>query len=150
MEMTSFQHITPALRVAYGPESLKQLGRELNRMGCSRAAVFCGPWMVDGPLLERVRLALGDRFAGVYSRVDAHSPIASVEEAARELKELSLCHPKVSCDIGALSWFVSKDGFHVLIEAKRDSCDRNGQSPHQNLTLYDDENRTGLHHLGCA
>lgn len=88
MEMTSFQHITPALRVAYGPESLKQLGRELNRMGCSRAAVFCGPWMVDGPLLERVRLALGDRFAGVYSRVDAHSPIASVEEAARKLKEM--------------------------------------------------------------
>lgn len=88
MSMSSFQHITPPLRVAHGPDSLGQLGRELGRMGCNRAAVFCGPWMAEGPLLERVRAALGERFAGVYSNVEAHSPVASVEEASRALKDL--------------------------------------------------------------
>lgn len=88
MEMSTFQHITPALRVTHGPDSLGQLGRELNRMGCCRAAVFCGPWMADSPLLDRVRSALGERFAGVYSKVDAHSPIASVGDAAQALKEM--------------------------------------------------------------
>lgn len=89
MDMSTFQHVTPPLRLAHGPKSLDQLGRELSRMGCNRAAVFCGPWMAQGPLLERIRLALGDRFAGVYSKVEAHSPIASVEEASLALKEFN-------------------------------------------------------------
>ena len=88
MDMPSFQHVTPPLRVFHGPESLGQLGRELARMNCNRAVIFCGSWMADGPLLDRVRLALGDRCAGVYSDVLAHSPVASVEEAAEELKRL--------------------------------------------------------------
>lgn len=88
MDMPSFQHITPPLRVVHGPESLGQLGRELARMNCSRAVIFCGPWMAEGPLLERVRSALGERCAGVYSNVLAHSPVASVEEAAQALRTL--------------------------------------------------------------
>ncbi len=88
MVMSSFQHITPPLRLFHGPESLNQLGRELARMNCSRAMIFCGPWMAEGPLLDRVRSALGDRCAGVYSDVLAHSPVASVESAASELKRL--------------------------------------------------------------
>lgn len=86
MDMPSFQHITPPLRLFHGPESLGQLGRELARMNCSRAVIFCGPWMAEGPLLERVRSALGERCAGVYSDVLAHSPVASVEEAADYLR----------------------------------------------------------------
>jgi alcohol dehydrogenase class IV len=88
MAMSSFQHITPPLRLFHGPESLGQLGRELARMNCSRAMIFCGPWMAEGPLLDRVRSALGDRCAGIYSDVLAHSPVASVEAAAGELKRL--------------------------------------------------------------
>lgn len=88
MDMPSFQHVTPPLRVFHGPESLGQLGRELARMNCSRAVIFCGPWMAEGPLLDRVRSALGDRCAGVYSDVHAHSPVASVEEAAEALRRL--------------------------------------------------------------
>lgn len=89
MDMSTFQHVTPPLRVVHGPKSLDQLGRELGRLRCNRAAVFCGPWMAQGQLLERVKQALGDRFAGVYSKVEAHSPIASVEEAALALKEFN-------------------------------------------------------------
>jgi len=88
MDMLSFQHITPPLRVFHGPESLGQIGRELARLNCSRAVIFCGPWMAEGPLLERVRSALGERCAGVYSDVQAHSPVASVEDAAEALRRL--------------------------------------------------------------
>lgn len=86
MDMCSFQHISPPLRLFHGPESLGQLGRELQRMSCRRAVVVCGSWLAEGPLLERVRTALGDRYAGVYSEVLGHSPVASVEAAADVLK----------------------------------------------------------------
>jgi len=85
--MLSFQHITPPLRLFSGPDSLRQLGRELERIGSRRAVVFCGPW-AEGPLLDAVRAGLGERCAGVYLGVLAHSPVASVQEAAAELKRL--------------------------------------------------------------
>ncbi|WP_454739258.1 iron-containing alcohol dehydrogenase family protein [Cupriavidus necator] len=85
--MQSFQHITPPLRLFCGPDSLKSLGRELERLDSRRAVVFCGPW-AEGPLLDAVRAGMGERCAGVYTGVLAHSPLASVEEAARELKRL--------------------------------------------------------------
>lgn len=85
--MNSFQHITPPLRLFHGADSLGQLGRELQRMNCSRAVIFCGAWMAQGPLIERVRSALGDRCASVYSDVLGHSPVASVEEAAALLRD---------------------------------------------------------------
>ena len=85
--MHSFQHITPPLRLFSGPDSLQQLGRELERIGSRRAVVFCGPW-AEGALLDAVRAGMGDRCAGVYLGVVAHSPVASVQEAAAELKRL--------------------------------------------------------------
>ncbi|MGF6372878.1 alcohol dehydrogenase class IV [Paraburkholderia sp. RAU6.4a] len=83
--MRSFQHITPPLRLFSGPDSFDALGRELERIGSRRAVVFCGPW-AEGPLLNAVRAGMGDRCAGVYAGVLAHSPVASVEEAAGELR----------------------------------------------------------------
>ncbi|WP_029001037.1 iron-containing alcohol dehydrogenase family protein [Azohydromonas australica] len=85
--MRSFQHITPPLRLFSGPDSLDHLGRELDRLKCRRAVVFCGPW-AEGPLLDAVRAGMGERCAGVYTGVLAHSPLASVEEAAGELQRL--------------------------------------------------------------
>jgi len=87
MTMRSFHHITPPLRLFSGPDSLESLGRELERLKCRRAVVFCGPW-AQGPLMDAVRSGMGDRCAGVFTGVVAHSPLASVEEAARALKRL--------------------------------------------------------------
>ena len=42
MDMRSFQHITPGLRLFHGPDSLEQLGRELDRVHCRRAVIVCG------------------------------------------------------------------------------------------------------------
>ncbi len=87
MQMPSFQHITPPLRLFSGPTSLEALGKELDRLKCRRAMIICGPW-AEGPLLDAVLAGAGDRCAGVFTGVVAHSPLASVELAAQELKRL--------------------------------------------------------------
>ena len=87
MTMASFQHITPPLRLSYGPDSLSQVGKELARLSASRAVVFCGPW-ARGPLLEALRSGMGERCAGVFEGVVAHSTVASVQAAAEELTRL--------------------------------------------------------------
>ena len=87
--LPSFQHITPPLRLFSGPESLGQLGRELERLNSRRALIFCGASIArEGSPLHLVRSALGDRCAGVFAGVRAHSPLPAVEAAARELQRL--------------------------------------------------------------
>ena len=62
MDMISFQHLAPPLRLFHGPESLGQLGRELDRLGSKRAVIFCGTSVArqdalleKGTLLDVVR-----------------------------------------------------------------------------------------------
>lgn len=83
----SFQFVSSPLRLFHGEDSLRRLGPELDRLGCRRAAVFSAPFL-EGPLLDRIREALGERCAGVYTGVIAHSPIPAVIEAAEELRRL--------------------------------------------------------------
>jgi alcohol dehydrogenase class IV len=89
VSLRSFQHIAPPLRLFSGPDSLGQIGRELDRANSRRAVVFCGATLArEGTLLGLVQAAMGDRCAGVFAGVRAHSPVASIETAARELKRL--------------------------------------------------------------
>lgn len=89
MDMHSFQHITPPLRLFHGPDSLGQLGRELDRLKSRHAVIFCGSSLGrGGSPLDLVRGAIGDRCAGVFTGVRAHSPVPDVEAAARELERL--------------------------------------------------------------
>jgi alcohol dehydrogenase class IV len=85
--MQSYQHVTPPLRLYSGPDSLGQLGRELDRLKAGRALVVCGPW-AEGPLLEAVLGAAAGRCAGVFTGVLAHSPLASVQQAAAEITRI--------------------------------------------------------------
>lgn len=88
--MRSFQHIETPLRLHYGPESLDNLGRELDRLNCQRAVIFCGRSLAkEGSPLDLVRNAMGERCAGVISGVKVHSPIPAVLAAAEELKRLN-------------------------------------------------------------
>lgn len=89
MEMRSFQHIAPALRLFAGPDSLRLLGRELDRLNSQRAVIFCGSSLARaGSPLALIQSALGQRCAGVFAGVRAHSPVPAVQEGARELKRL--------------------------------------------------------------
>jgi alcohol dehydrogenase class IV len=84
--MRSFVHFASPLRIFSGSESLESLGRELERIGSRRAVVFCGP--ARGSLLDALRGAMRERCVGAFTQVAAHSPLASVEAAARELERL--------------------------------------------------------------
>ena len=87
--MRSFRHLTPPLRLFHGPDSLGMLGRELERVNSRRAVVFCGASLGrEGSPLDVVRAALGERCAGVFTNVQAHSPLPEVEAAAQALKRL--------------------------------------------------------------
>ncbi len=86
--MIPFQHVTPPLRLFYGPDSLQSLGKELARLGSQRAVVFCGQWAA-GPLLDAVVAGMGDRCAAVFDGVVAHSPVESVLTAAQLLTRVN-------------------------------------------------------------
>lgn len=87
--MRSFQHASPPLRVFQGPDSLRFLGRELERLNSRRAVIMCGRSLSrDNALLGQVLAAMADRCAGIFAGVQAHSPAPAVGEAARELRRL--------------------------------------------------------------
>ena len=87
--MRSFRHVAAPLRLFHGPDSLDMLRRELERLDSHRAVIVCGASLGrEGSPLELVRQAAGDRCAGVFPGVRAHSPLPDVQQAARELKRL--------------------------------------------------------------
>lgn len=86
----SFRHLSPAARVYCGTDCLQNLTAELRRMECRRAVVFCGKTLAHHPLgLALVCAALEDRFAGAYTRVARHSPLAQVIAGAETLRQLN-------------------------------------------------------------
>lgn len=89
MTMAAYQCITSPLRLYHGPGCLAHLGRELDRIGSTRAVVVCGRTLSgDAALIGSIRDALGPRLAGIWTGVRAHSPIPSVQASAEELGRL--------------------------------------------------------------
>ncbi len=90
MEMRSFQHISPPLRLVEAARmSLWQLRRELDWLNSRRAVIVCGASLSrNGAVLELVRSAMGERCAGVFAGVQAHSPVPAVQASAQELRRL--------------------------------------------------------------
>src|SRR5438093_2291305 len=86
--MQSFRHVLPHMRVYQGADCLAHLGRELVRVESHRAVIVCGTSLSGGPLVNLIQSAIGDRFAGVYGGVRAHSPLPAVAEAADHLRKL--------------------------------------------------------------
>lgn len=83
---TSYQHVSPELRVFHGDDSLSALKRELERARCGRAVIVCGRTVSRSPELQLLREVLGDGLAGVAATAREHSPVSGVEEAARFLE----------------------------------------------------------------
>jgi alcohol dehydrogenase class IV len=77
-----FQHATPAFRTFWGGRSLASLPKELDRLGCRRAVIVSDPWMLTRPdIIESIEAELGARMAGLFTGVEMHSPVPSVESA---------------------------------------------------------------------
>jgi alcohol dehydrogenase class IV len=62
------------------------LPKLLAGLGASRAFVVCGKTAAGGPLLKRVLAVLGERCAGVFNEVSAHTPLPMVERALAALR----------------------------------------------------------------
>ena len=88
MTIRSFQHITAPLRLFSGPDSLVQLGRELDRLNSKRAVIVCGTTLARDGSLELVRTAMGERCSGIVASARTHSPVPAVQAAAEELRRL--------------------------------------------------------------
>jgi len=87
--MHAFQHIAPPLRLFSGADSLAHIGRELDRAKCRRVVIVCGGSLArNNSLLGQIKAALGERCAGVFAGTRAHSPVDTVQEAARTLEAL--------------------------------------------------------------
>ena len=68
------------IRIHGGTGVLSRLGEEVGRVRGKRAFVVCGQTVARRTdLPERVKVALGDRFAGMFDGVQAGSPLPSVE-----------------------------------------------------------------------
>ncbi|HUR87448.1 MAG TPA: iron-containing alcohol dehydrogenase family protein [Ramlibacter sp.] len=82
------RHIAPPLRIFSGPDSLGAIRGELARVNSTRAVVLCGASLSRDGLVDPVTAAIGERCAGVFSGVVAHSPLPAVEAAAEALHQL--------------------------------------------------------------
>ena len=124
--MMSFRHVTPPFRVYYGTDSLGQLPAELDRLGCRRAVIFCGQTLAHHPDgVAFVAKALGNRYAGVFSRVTAHSPLPAVLAGVEALRELQA---DAVIAVGGGSAVVTARASSILLAEGRDI--------HELCTLY--------------
>jgi alcohol dehydrogenase class IV len=125
--MRALRHVTPPFRVYCGADSLRQLASELDRIGARRAVVFCGRTIAgraDG--LPLVAEALGDRYAGVFDGVKAHSPIPSVIAGAEKLRALEA---DAAIAVGGGSAVVTARASSILLAEGRDISELCTQFP---------------------
>lgn len=86
--MKSFKHITPESRIFCGPDSLKQLPKELKRDKCERVLIFCDPFLKEeGTLLSMVEEVVGDRLVDRFYGICPGSPVPEVKKGAELIKK---------------------------------------------------------------
>ena len=83
----SFQHLAAEFRLHCGEDSLTALAKELKRSGCGRAVVVSGRSVSASPAMDQLRSALGPLVVGESTSVRPNSPLQTVEEIARLLRE---------------------------------------------------------------
>jgi alcohol dehydrogenase class IV len=126
--MRSLRHVTPPLRVYCGADSLQNLAAELDRLDCRRAVVFCGQTLAhhaDGVRL--VSEALGDRCAGVFDGVKAHTPLPAVLAGVEVLRSLNA---DAVIAVGGGSAVVTARASSILLAEARDIGELCTQFPH--------------------
>ena len=77
----SFEYNNPT-KIIFGENSVKEIGLEVNNLGCSKALIVTDKGVVDAGLADRVEKALGKRYAGTYDRCTQDSSFQLVNEGA--------------------------------------------------------------------
>ena len=115
----SFQHATPAYRTFCGVNALAALPRELDRLGCQRAVIVGGPWLVALPdVLGAIESAMGSRLAGRFDDVVEHSPVPTVEAARKLLEDVDA---DAVIAVGGGSSIVTARAATILLAEKKDA-----------------------------
>jgi alcohol dehydrogenase class IV len=77
-------------QIISGPGTRARLAEEVAALGLKRVLVVSGPRIrADTPWVTEVETLLGDRLAGVFGRVEQHSPDRSLREAAEYARPLA-------------------------------------------------------------
>lgn len=116
MATDSFRFVGYPVRVHAGPDAIGRLADEADRLRTHRLLVVCGQSVADKTdLVERVKGALGERVAGVFSGGKTGSPVTSVLEgvaAAREVDADGIIA------VGGGSAVVTARGITILLAEK--------------------------------
>ena len=75
-------------RLCYGVGAVDRLPHIASELGVQRALVVCGKTVAGGPILTRVRRALGSICAGVFEDVESHTPLPCVVRGTDAVKQL--------------------------------------------------------------
>ncbi|MDA0263659.1 MAG: iron-containing alcohol dehydrogenase family protein [Chloroflexi bacterium] len=116
MTTDPFRFVGYPVRVHAGPNAISKLTEEVDRTRAQRVLVVCGQSIANNTdLVERVREALVERFAGVFSGGKTGSPLTSVlagVAAAREVDADGIVA------VGGGSAVVTARGITILLAEK--------------------------------
>ena len=77
----SFEYYSPT-KIIFGENSVRDVGLEVDSLGCSKALIVTDQGIIEAGLAERVKEALGSRCVGTYDRCTQDSGFHLVNEGA--------------------------------------------------------------------
>jgi alcohol dehydrogenase class IV len=116
--VAAFRHRSYRLNIHAGKGALKELRGEVDRAKAKRVFVVCGQSIAHKTdLLERVKANLEEKFAGLFDRVEASSPLPSVLQGAAAAREAKA---DLIVAIGGGSAMVTARAIIILLAEKGD------------------------------
>ena len=109
----TFNFNSVAQEVVCAPDSISGLTGVLERMGVARAMVTCGPSILEkSDVISRVQDALRDQLVGLFTSVEPHSPVDTLDEAMLLASDVK---PDVLVSVGGGSTHDTTKGIATLL-----------------------------------
>ena len=90
MSTDAFRFVSYQVRVHAGPDAISKLVDEADRLKSKRVLVVCGQSVLSKTdLIDRVKAALGDRVAGLFSGGQTGSPVTSILDGVAMAREIA-------------------------------------------------------------
>ena len=116
MSTDAFRFVSYQVRVHAGPDAISKLVDEADRLKSQRVLVVCGQSVLSKTdLIDRVKAALGDRVAGVFSGGQTGSPVTSILDGVAMAREIGA---DGIVSVGGGSAVVTARGIAILLAEK--------------------------------
>ncbi len=110
---TTFRYLAPSSRYHAGPGSISQIYAEAKRIGASRAFIISSETLAKTTdLNDKVRAALGDLYVGTWTGAKKESPIPSVMDGVKAVKE---ARPDLIVAVGGGSAVVTARAITIIV-----------------------------------